>query len=51
MSNSISQIMTSRPRSDICINLPALRKLEAMLLVSAKSHPRLERVCIMENWI
>ncbi|PKI39993.1 hypothetical protein CRG98_039656 [Punica granatum] len=26
------EIMTSRPRSDICINLPALKKLDAMLL-------------------
>ncbi|KAK1364342.1 Rop guanine nucleotide exchange factor 3 [Heracleum sosnowskyi] len=26
------EILTNRPRSDICINLPALRKLDAMLL-------------------
>jgi hypothetical protein len=26
--------MTSRPRSDLFINLPALRKLDNMLLVS-----------------
>lgn len=29
----VFQVMTSRPRSDIYINLPALRKLDAMLLV------------------
>lgn len=29
------QIMTSRPRSDLYINLPALRKLDNMLLVSS----------------
>ncbi|XP_057468603.1 rop guanine nucleotide exchange factor 7-like isoform X1 [Actinidia eriantha] len=28
----VIQIMTSRPRSDLCINLPALRKLDNMLL-------------------
>lgn len=27
------QIMASKPRADICINLPALRKLDAMLIV------------------
>lgn len=27
------QVMTCRPRSDLCINLPALRKLDNMLLV------------------
>jgi hypothetical protein len=31
------QIMTSRPRSDLYINLPALRKLDNMLLVSSTS--------------
>ena len=30
--------MTSRPRSDLYINLPALRKLDNMLLVSLASH-------------
>jgi hypothetical protein len=33
--------MTSRPRSDLYINLPALRKLDNMLLVSSTS----SRVC------
>jgi hypothetical protein len=28
--------MTSRPRSDLYINLPALRKLDNMLLVSSE---------------
>lgn len=32
--NAVFQIMTSRPRSDLFINLPALRKLDHMLLVS-----------------
>lgn len=29
----VAQVMTCRPRSDIFINLPALRKLDNMLLV------------------
>ncbi|KAK4775942.1 hypothetical protein SAY87_023903 [Trapa incisa] len=29
---SLNQVMACRPRSDICINLPALRKLDNMLL-------------------
>lgn len=32
-----SQMMTSRPRSDIYINLPALQKLDTMLIVSQTS--------------
>jgi len=31
------QVMETRPRSDIYINLPALEKLDAMLIV--RSHP------------
>jgi hypothetical protein len=29
------QVMATRPRSDIYINLPALEKLDAMLIVSS----------------
>ena len=33
----ILQVMTCRPRADIFTNLPALRKLDNMLLVSIES--------------
>lgn len=33
-----TQVMVSRPRSDLSINLPALRKLDNMLLVSSFIH-------------
>lgn len=32
------QVMTCRPRSDLCINLPALRKLDNMLIVRTANH-------------
>ena len=33
----LEQVMITRPRSDLHVNLPALRKLDAMLLVINKS--------------
>ncbi|KAM0043694.1 putative PRONE domain, Rop guanine nucleotide exchange factor [Helianthus debilis subsp. tardiflorus] len=33
------EVMTSRPRSDLYVNLPALRKLDNMLLVRFSTHP------------
>jgi len=33
----VYQMMTSRPRSDIYINLPALQKLDTMLIVRQTS--------------
>lgn len=32
----LMQVMTSRPRCDLYVNLPALRKLDNMLLVRSK---------------
>lgn len=32
------QIMTAKPRADVYMNLPALRKLDSMLLVGALSY-------------
>ncbi|KAB5573881.1 hypothetical protein DKX38_001075 [Salix brachista] len=46
------QVMESRPRSDIYINLPALRKLDAMLMVrKAFICRKLELLCFHYNVI
>lgn len=39
---STMEVMVSRPRSDLCINLPALRKLDNMLLDSLESYQETE---------
>ena len=46
--NAVFQIMTSRPRSDLYINLPALRKLDHMLLVSF-SELRIQDICWLKK--
>jgi len=48
------QVMATSPRSDILVNLPALEKLETMLLVSLDSHNPLQKIhsgTVMYDWI
>jgi hypothetical protein len=37
LENNLLQVMASKPRSDVYIGLPALQKLDGMLMVSPAS--------------